>query len=62
MLRLLRWLWFGRDAHEHVWEEFDAKDMVDKNTNAFVGKASFCKCQKCGERRIFKMLADSFYE
>lgn len=52
MLSILRKI-FSRCSH--VWVEFATSDIVRASNEELVGKASFCKCEKCGERRVFKM-------
>lgn len=43
------------DRCQHVWVEFATSDIVRVRNDDIVGKASFCKCEKCGARRVFKM-------
>lgn len=55
MLKLLQSL-FARCPH--VWEQYGTADIVRGrgDREAIIGKASFCRCEKCGERRVFKMV------
>lgn len=55
MLKLLQSL-FARCPH--VWEQYGTADIVRGrgDREAIIGKASFCRCEKCGERRVFRMV------
>lgn len=40
---------------QHVWKEYDSQQIILSSTKAPIGMASYCACEKCGQRKIFKM-------
>lgn len=52
MLNLLKSI-FARCPH--VWKEYDTYE-IRSSRETTIGKASCCYCEKCGERRMFKMV------
>lgn len=53
MLKLLKSI-FARCPH--MWKEYHRENIVRSVDKAPVGWASLCQCEKCGERRLFKMV------
>ncbi len=53
MIRLLKWLIFG-DAHMHVWEEIERKDVVRRSDNSGAGIVIYLRCEVCGMHKTFR--------
>jgi hypothetical protein len=58
MIWLLKFLITG---HVHKWVKYDEGkiSVTDKFTDRkrVTGSAVFCSCEKCGEHRVFRLLA-----
>lgn len=52
MKKLFRFLWTGT-WHEHHWEVYEKRGLVDKNNN-LIGDKFILRCKTCGKMKAFR--------